>query len=138
MWVHMHNEWYHAKTIDNKVTWTSLIMLFFSSLFPYATSIVASDFYNSTAQVFYGIVVLSVTLFNTVMYRYLKNANKDNDIFIQKISKRSMWIYYDIAVKIIGLIISIIFYPPAMIYAVLITSIAIVVIPVISGKIKKI
>lgn len=121
MWVHMHNEWYHAKKIDNKVTWTSLIMLFCASLFPYSTSIVANNFYNTTAQAFYGIVVLLVTLFNTIMYSNLKNVNKDNEKIVQRLNARNKWIYYDITVKIIGLIISILFYPPAMIYAVLVT-----------------
>ncbi|MGR3741147.1 TMEM175 family protein [Companilactobacillus sp. DQM5] len=134
MWVHMHNEWYHAKKIDNKVTWTSLIMLFCSSLFPYATSIVASNFYNTTAQVFYGVVVLSVTLFNTIMYSNLKNANKDNEQLTRRLNARNKWIYYDIAVKIIGLISSIVFYPPAMIYAVLLTAIVITIFPLSTAK----
>lgn len=137
MWVHMHNEWYHAKKIDNKVIWSSLIMLFFSSLFPYSTSIVANNFNNVTAQVFYGVVVLLVTIFNTIMYTFLKAANSDNTKFIKYMNNRLKWIYYDIAVKVVGLIIAIAIYPPAMIYAVLITSIAITIFPLNSYINKK-
>ena len=41
MWVNMHRAWDNITRINNKLVWISLLLLFFSSFFPYTTSIVA-------------------------------------------------------------------------------------------------
>ena len=53
MWVNHHNEWMGIEKISVKTVWTTMLTLFFSSLFPYSTSIVSKNFYNTTAQLFY-------------------------------------------------------------------------------------
>lgn len=60
MWTNLHNEWHAVEHVSKSVIWWNLILLFFSSLIPYATSFVNLHFYNTTAQIFYGTVVLSV------------------------------------------------------------------------------
>lgn len=127
MWVNLHNEWYPLARINRKTIWATLLMLFFASLFPYATSIVSSNFNNRTAQVFYGIVVLLITFSNIFMYRVLQNANAQDATFINHMRHRLDWAWYDVAIKLIGFVISLTVYPPAMIYSVLITLVVLVI-----------
>ena len=58
MWVNLHSYSQRTEKITQKTVWAAISMLFFASLFPYATSLIAMDFYNATVQVFYGIIVL--------------------------------------------------------------------------------
>ena len=123
MWVNLHNEWQKVEKISKSVVWWSVILLFFSSLFPYTTSFVNSYFYSSVAQVFYGVVVLAVPYVNIELSRALGKANENNKKLKKRTIKRINWLYIDMAIKIAGLIISVFIYPPAMMLSVFITSI---------------
>ena len=121
MWINMHNEWYRVKRITTGTLWSTLILLFFSSLFPYATSIVSADYTNKASQVFYGIIVLLITFANTNMYASI--AKVDMKINFSEWLKQShrRWTIVDIIIKVVGLILAATIYPPAMLYSVLIT-----------------
>ena len=69
MWVHLHIEWSGVKLVDQPVLWTSITLLFFCSLIPYSTSLVAGN-------------VLS----------------------------------WDLAIKIVGIMITLTIWPPAMLH----------------------
>lgn len=127
MWVNLHNNWYHVQKINKKIIWTSLLMLFSSSLFPYTTSIVAENFNNGNAQVFYGIIVLLVTAFNQLTYYLIRIENQDIKATTSKLGERKSWAKYDIAIKIIGLILSLTFFSSAMVYSVLLTLLVFVI-----------
>ncbi|CYV58212.1 hypothetical protein [Streptococcus suis] len=71
MWVNMHKGWHDVVKISDKVVWNTVFLLFFSSFFPYVTKIVAQNFDNKVAQFFYGLIILLVIFFNTLMYRPL-------------------------------------------------------------------
>ncbi|KRO08161.1 hypothetical protein IV59_GL001479 [Paucilactobacillus hokkaidonensis] len=119
MWSTHHSNWHKVKKVTDKTVAYSLIMLFLASLFPYTTSLVATNFYNSTAQVFYGIIILGVSFSNMAISNSLKAVNP---------SAHFGWLYsipnpaiiLDIVIKIIGLILAMVVYPPAMIYAIFI------------------
>jgi uncharacterized membrane protein len=128
MWINIHNEWYYVSKVGKKTVWWVMLLLFFSSLFPYATSLVSSEFNNSVAQVFYGVVVLLVTFTNTLMYRSVSKDNRDSVTFVDRIQSRSNWIWYDIACKIVGIILSATIFPAAMMITVLLT-VTVLVIP---------
>ena len=128
MWINIHNEWYYVSKVGKKTVWWVMLLLFFSSLFPYATSLVSSEFNNSVAQVFYGVVVLLVTFTNTLMYRSVSKDNRDSVTFVDSIQSRSNWIWYDIACKIVGIILSGNIFPAAMMITVLLT-VTVLVIP---------
>ena len=51
MWTTHHNNWHLVKKVTNHTVMYSLLMLFVASLFPYTTSLVASNFNNATSQV---------------------------------------------------------------------------------------
>lgn len=126
MWINMHNDWYEVKQITTGTLWSTLIMLFCSSLFPYATSIVSSNFYNRSAQVFYGIIVLAITFSNGNMYSSIAKAH--GETFGDWVKERRRgWSIIDIIIKAVGLILSATVYPPAMLYSVLITLLVLVI-----------
>lgn len=118
MWVNMHKGWHDVEKISDKVVWNTVFLLFFSSFFPYVTSIVSKNFNNTTAQVFYGFIILSVTFFNTLMYRSLAEIPENKAM--SKFMAGRKWMKYDIIIKIIGLILSLTIFPPAVIYSILI------------------
>lgn len=126
MWVNLHNEWHKIKYITPSIVWTNVILLFFSSFFPYVTSFVTSYYNSSVAQGFYGMIVLAVTFCNIVSGYLIKKAN-ENDKEVQKsVKTRMKWLKIDTIIKIIGLIIACTVYPPAMMISVYITLLAIV------------
>lgn len=127
MWVNLHNEWYRIKKINGQTIWAMIVMLFFSSLFPYATSIVAENFNNVAAQSFYGIVVILITVSNLISYRVLTNYNKNDSEVLEQMKARNRWLVVDIMIKIVGLAVAMTIFPPAMMYAVLLTLIVLVI-----------
>lgn len=126
MWVNHHNEWYRIKKINGRTVWAIIVMLFFSSLFPYATSIVSVNFDNATAQVFYGIIVICITLTHLLSYQTLLKDNALNPQVIQQMKIRNKWLSKDLLIKIIGLILAMTIYPPAMMYSVFLTLVVLV------------
>jgi len=92
-------------------------MLFFASLFPYTTGLVATHFNNAVAQSFYGIIVLAVTFSNIGLSRSVDQANDNVHLGLLYTLPNQMTIL-DLAIKLIGLILAITVYPPAMMYSI--------------------
>ena len=128
MWVLLHRNWHDIKSISNKTVWQSLLMLFLSSFFPYATNLVASDFINSAAQSFYGIIVIAISCSNLWMQSDLSHIKENQKAeAIQTFSvKKSRWLKLDMFLKTLGLFLSLTIWPSAMMYTVLFVSLAIV------------
>lgn len=126
MWINMHNEWNYVEVINKNIIWWNVILLFFSSFFPYVTSFVSKNFYSPVAQGIYGVIVLLVTLSNFFTSLFLEKAN-NNKVLKSIILKYRRKLYLDILIKITGMIISLIIYPPAMMLSVLITMFLILV-----------
>lgn len=120
MWVNIHNEWEQIEKINAKTLWVTLVLLFFCSVIPYATDLVSGDFNNRVTQGFYGIFVMLVTLSNIWLSKTLDKA--DNDMQKEVMAKRRRLLWIDIAVKVLGLVISVTVYPPAMMYSVIIAA----------------
>lgn len=127
MWINMHNEWYEVKRITTGTLWATLIVLFFSSLFPYATSIVSAHYDNKGAQIFYGIIVLLITFANSNMYRSIARVDMKISLCEWIHREHRGWTISDIAIKLIGLVLAATVYPPAMLYSVLITLLFLVI-----------
>jgi len=117
MWATQHSHWQKIKKVSEATVYASLVMLFLASFFPYTTSLVASNFNNSTAQALYGIVILAITFSNITISKTLKTANQGTNFgWLYNLSNRSVFI--DVAIKIIGLILSVTIFPMAMVYAI--------------------
>ena len=126
MWVNLHNEWHKIKYITPLIVWVNVVLLFFSSFFPYVTSFVTSYYNSSVAQGFYGVIVLAVTFCNIISGHLIGKANKNDEKSQESLKIRMRWLSVDTIIKIIGLIISCTFYPPAMMISVYITLLGIV------------
>lgn len=120
MWVNIHNEWERIEKINAKTLWVTLVLLFFCSVIPYATDLVSGDFNNRVTQGFYGIFVMLVTLSNIWLSKTLDKA--DGDMPKEVMAKRRRLLWVDVAVKVVGLIVSVTVYPPAMMYSVIIAA----------------
>lgn len=126
MWVNLHNEWHKIKYITPSIVWINVVILFFSSFFPYVTSFVTSYYNSSVAQGFYGVIVLAVTFCNIISGHLIGKANRNDEKSQESLKIRMRWLRIDIIIKIMGLIISCTFYPPAMMISVYITLLGIV------------
>ena len=120
MWVNIHNEWEQIEKINAKTLWVTLVLLFFCSVIPYATDLVSGDFNNRVTQGFYGIFVMLVTLSNIWLSKTLDKA--DSDLPQEVMAKRRRLLWIDIAIKVVGLVISVTVYAPAMMYSVIIAA----------------
>ena len=126
MWVNLHNEWHKIKYITPLIVWVNVVLLFFSSFFPYVTSFVTLYYNSSVAQGFYGVIVLAVTFYNIISGHLIGKANRNDEKLQESLKIKMRWLSVDTIIKIIGLIISCTFYPPAMIISVYITLLGIV------------
>lgn len=122
----MHRTWDHVKKINNRLVWISILLLFFSSLFPYTTTLVASNFDSAVAQAIYGIIVMLVSFCNVWMYRELSLVSTNGELW-QSAQGHNIWMRWDIGIKVIGLILTLTIFPPAMMWSVLLTAICIVI-----------
>ena len=50
MWVNLHSQWQKVERVDNHVVWCSIVMLFFSSFFPWVKSFVSQYFMSRLFQ----------------------------------------------------------------------------------------
>ena len=121
MWINLHSSFHYANRINQKTVWSAIIMLFFSSFYPYVTKLIAMEFMNTTIQAFYGLIVLFITFSVMFYYKMLVNANPDSKSLEALNLHRSKVMIFDVLIKIVGLILTLTVYPPAISFAILIT-----------------
>ncbi|MBS7017509.1 TMEM175 family protein [Streptococcus sp.] len=126
MWVNIHASSHLIKKVSQKTVWATIVMLFFSSLFPYTTQLIATHFTNGTMQAFYGVIVLLITFSVLWYYRTLEEVNDGAEMF-GLIADRQKWLAWDIGIKILGLILSLTIFPAGVGTSVFVTLIFIVI-----------
>lgn len=124
MWVNMHNEWDSVETVDTGVLWRMMVLLFCSSLIPYATGVVSDAMYSAVAQAFYGACVIALTLANVWLSRGLARANAEAvpDV-AERMGRRQRALLIDCLVKVVGLVLAVFVWPPAMMVSVLVAAV---------------
>lgn len=126
MWTSLHNAWHVAEKISNRTMWLSMGLLFFSSLFPYATSLVSTYFTSQVVQGFYGIVVIATTVMMILIYSSLaKDDAHENTVKYMKTVNGSLLI--DVGIKIAGTVFGVLFWPPLVSVGVLVAAIFIMI-----------
>ncbi len=121
MWVNIHEEWHGVSHVSRSVVWWNLVLLFFSSLIPFAIRFVNVDYHSAVSQGFYGIIVLLVSFANGGLGMALEKIHDPCAYVQSSIAESRRRLCFDITVKVIGLTVTTLFYPPAMMAAVLIT-----------------
>ena len=114
--------------------WKDLYLLFFVSFMSYATGIVSSHFMNHTAQLFYGLIVIVSTVANWFLHKVIDKPNIDQKELLEATSQYRKLLIPDLIIKGVGLILSLILYPPIMMYSVLIAAFYIITLKTLSGK----
>ncbi|GHV97783.1 DUF1211 domain-containing membrane protein [Lactobacillus nasalidis] len=122
LWVGLNQIWDKVEQIDNAVIWWNLLLLFLASLIPYATSLCSEYFESKVIQAFYGIVVISMTVCNYFLHLALDKPNRNTPILLEATKTYRQMLVPDIGIKIVGLLLAVIVYPPLMMYAVLLAS----------------
>ena len=126
MWANIHAASHLIQKISQKTVWATIVMLFFSSLFPYTTQLIATHFTNGTMQDFYGVIVLLITFSVLWYYRTLEEVNDGAEMYGLN-ADRQKWLTWDIGIKILGLILSLTIFPAGVGISVLVTLLFIVI-----------
>lgn len=101
IWVNIHSSYQSVERISQRTVWMALPLLCFSSFFPYTTKLVSLHFSTETVQAIYGIVGLLVT-FCSVAYRRGLAADNPGDARLAT----PHWLWWDIAIKCLGLVLT--------------------------------
>lgn len=122
LWMALNSLWEKVDKISTPVIWWNLGLLFMSSFLPYATGLVSTYFNNRTIQAFYGIIVILTTVFNWFLHNALDKPNSGNKDLLAATDAYRKLLIPDIVIKIVGLILALLVYPPIMMYSVLIAA----------------
>lgn len=122
LWSSLNRIWEHVRRVGNSAVVLSLILLFFASLMPYATSLESENYHNSVMQAFYGIVVILITLSNYVLHWVIDHSNRDNPVLLTITYSYRRELIPDISIKIAGLVLSLTVWAPAMMWSVLVAA----------------
>ena len=120
--------------VEKEEIWKNLYLLFFVSFMPYATGIVSSHFMNHTAQLFYGLIVIVSTVANWFLHKVIDKPNIDQKELLEATAQYRKLLIPDLIIKGVGLILSLILYPPIMMYSVLIAAFYIITLKTLSEK----
>ena len=121
LWANLHVTSQQTEKISQQTVWAAMVMLFFSSFSPYTTKLIALDFNNATMQAFYGLVVLAITF--SVQWYYKTIYAINSSVFSDFQKTRYLWM----SSNILGLVLTLTIYPPAVSMVVLITLCAMVI-----------
>lgn len=117
LWYNHHNAFASLHTVNKACVFWTIVMLFFMSLFPYATSIVASHFSNRSAQVFYGIIMLGEVLSNIALTNSIRKENPEFPFRI--LYQINDWVaVVDVLFKICAIALSATIFPEAVLVSV--------------------
>ena len=98
MWVHLHIEWSGVKLDDQPVLWTSITLLFFCSLIPYSTSLVAGNVLSWDLAIKIVGIMITLTIWPpamlvftlaAAMFLFLKSASAERRMQV-KIKKDAL------------------------------------------------
>ena len=126
LWIGLNTIWEKVSKVSSAVIWWNMILLFFASFIPYATNLVSKNFGSRTMQGFYGIIVIVMTATNYVLHLVIDAPNKDNKELLVATAAYRKLLLPDILIKVAGLILSLIFYPPLMMLSVLVAAVFII------------
>ena len=116
MWMNIHTLWHNVEYITRGVIWINIIMLFFTSMLPFLVVYLGRHVFSLVPQLIYGIDVLLITLTNQMSAELLRKYNpalETGVVFLRK------GMAMDICIKIIGLIVGIFIYPPAIMISII-------------------
>ena len=124
MWININTLWHQVEVLDRRVMWVNMIMLFFSSMIPFLVVYVGINLTARIPQLLYGIDVICITLCNQISAELLR---KLNPAVTNTVRELRLGIAIDLGVKIIGLVLGMLVWPPIVIISVFVAMICLVV-----------
>jgi uncharacterized membrane protein len=134
LWSSLNRIWEHVYRINQNVILWTLILLFFTSFMPYATSLDSRYFNSSAMQGFYGIIIILITLTNLILHTVIDNCNRDNPTLLTMTYAYRRSLVPDICVKIAGLVITLTLWAPAMTWSILLAWLTILLVTKLMEK----
>ena len=122
MWMSLHSAWHMVDKISNRTTGLAMGLLFFSSLFPYATSLVGSFVESGFVQGFYGLIVIATTVMLILIYRSLAKDNPKEET-VRYMNRVCHILEIDVGIKAVGMILGILFWPPIVSIGILLAAV---------------
>ncbi|MDD6351085.1 MAG: TMEM175 family protein [Lachnospiraceae bacterium] len=121
MWTALHMAWDRIERVSQRTVWISLFLLFWASFQPYMTKLMIRWNAERVVQGAYGLVIIITTL---NLYWLYVSLNKDNAGtgacgYIAMAEKN---LRIDLAIKIIGFVLGMLFYPQLVEIGVLIAA----------------
>lgn len=113
IWASQIIGWSRFDKIDRRTILWVLVMLFFISLFPYSTSIVADHLHDTFAEVVYGLLTLAITTSNVMISRNVNRCN-GKKIFGPLYVYPKYMVYAVFILKIVGLVMAFVWAPAMM------------------------
>lgn len=110
-----------SNDIDSRVIWIHALLLFILSFLPYLTTYLSGNFYSIMAQSIYALEFVLLDVVFYIIILELKRINPDNEI-IQNFNALKEEVLM-LGILAIGFIIAFLGYPPAIIFACLISRI---------------
>ena len=122
MWTALHIAWDRINKVSQKTVWISIALLFWASFMPYITNLLGKWAVTRTVEGFYGAVVVITTLHLYWLYTSLIKDNEEEVIcgYLRSAEKN---LRIDLTIKIVGLILGLIFYPPLVFIGVLVAAV---------------
>ena len=115
MWINIHGTWTKVENVSRSVLFVNITMLFFASMIPYFVVYVGSNINEKLPQLLYGVDVMIIVLINQISAELL---SKENEELKPVVKKTRVFVLIDESIKVIGLIIGMTVYPPAVMIAV--------------------
>ena len=118
MWMSLHNAWQVVSRISTRTIKLSMLLLFFSSLFPYATSLVSEYFYSKVVQGVYGLIVILTTMMLILIYNSLADDDRKEwtTAYMTRVNRILM---IDVGIKAAGVVLGLLFWPPLISFGIL-------------------
>lgn len=124
MWLNIHNLWHNVESISRGVIWINIVMLFFSSMIPFLVIYVGQNPTALVPQLLYGVDVICITICNHISTERLIKHNPHLALEVKTLRHS---IVLDLGIKVLGIIIGIAVYPPAIMISVFIALIILIV-----------
>lgn len=126
MWVNHHNLFLHVSTVNHKILYTNIFLLFWATLLPATTAWFGSDIHSSVAAWLYALnVILYNISFSILRNEVLKVNNELKHLYITE--------FASLILNIIALFI-VLFWPPFVLISLLLDIILWSIQPVVRHK----
>ncbi len=124
LWINIHNMWHDVEYITRGVLVINIIMLFFTSMIPFFVIYIGRYFNEPVPQLLYGIDVICVSICNHLSLELLSRQNPQLEASVTSLRRTGA---IDLFIKILGIVIGMTVYPPAVAISVFIAGIMLLI-----------